>query len=74
MRIQEIWPGGGGGGGGFKAQLPENSPDYVFFTVFQRVSNSYFEENYNLQGFRGGPTFSTRLGCPNVNFYRNLNL
>ena len=46
---------------GVEAQLTEKSSDSFFshLLIFQRRSNGYFKENYNLPGFLGGgPTFS----------------
>ena len=55
---------GVGGEGGVQAQLPERTALTTFFWVFspqhilQRVSNSYFKENYNFPRFQRGPAFS----------------
>ena len=46
---------------GVEAQLTEKNSDSFFspLLIFQRTSNGYFKENYNLPGFLGGgPTFS----------------
>ena len=70
-RIKDLCWGGGGGGGVVQGQMPENSPNNVFFyqlfiseeITFQRYQRGSIIFPGGSTIFQGGPTFSSVCVC-----------